>query len=1071
MKELIHNYITNIANYYSTGETTEHSFRGEFKTLCEQTLNVELQRSRRRSQTELYKLINEPRRKTYGAPDYELLKGDIAVAFIEAKNIGDSDLRGTNSRKNKPQFDRYKSAISTIAFTDYLTIILYEEGQEVLSSCLGTVVDGNVVFNDDDTQIDNFKKIMQHLGKAEPQPIRSAAILADKMAKKAKLVASILQNAMKVKPEDRTDDDKDLWGKLKTFQDFLVHDMTEVQFVDFYAQTILYGLFIARINDNTPDTFSLTEAAELIPSINPFLKKIFKELALAHLHPYVKGIVEDLVLVFKRTNMPKLLKRYRKDPLVHFYEDFLEAYNPRIREEFGVWYTPKEVVEFIVNGVDYILRNDLHIEDGLANNSKTDDNWHKVQILDPATGTGTFLAITAKKIYENYAGQEGLWNDDVVNHIIPRMNGFEYLMAPYTMAHLKLATALKLERNSNELPERLNIFLTNSLEEDHPEETLDFARYITDEANAASSIKRDTPIMVVMGNPPYNEKSANKSAWIMNLMDDYKQEPGRKKLYVGKTRQGTPKYKNTLDEVNAKGINNDYCKFIRLGHNFVKKTQEGVLAYICGNTFTKTNIFRGMRYELLRDFDDIYIINLHGSSKFDETDGDSKDENIFNIMVGVSINIFIRRKDSSLDGLATVHYKDVFGSRREKLDFLSSHVLQDVDFQIVVPEAPYYELCPKSENHASLKDVYNQGFKLDAMMIGKVQGFTTEKDKLAVRPTRVAIESLIADMLSEISDADISEKYGFQDTNEWNWATARAAIKQFQHREKYITEVCYRPFDNQWTYLHRDLVGRPRPLIQTSMMGRNNVMLCIGKQGTAIGNSEWSLVYISSLPTDKNVNPRGGAYLFPLFIYDDMGMYLQNFSPNEIEKFEEKVNLHLQRAEDTERVENGFLGIDLIDYIYAVLHSTRYRKTFHEFLQNDFPIIPYPADASYFFEMVEYGSKLRKLHTLADVSNRDFITKYPVSEGNDIVSERTFEETGDGKGKVWINRHRYFEDVPLSAWQLYISGYQPLDKWLKDRNGTRLSGDDIRHFQKMVVALNETINVMAQIDDLIELNV
>jgi type I restriction-modification system DNA methylase subunit len=1070
MKELIQNYITNISNYYSTGETTEHSFRGEFKTLCEETLNVELQRSKRRAHAELYRLINEPRRKTYGAPDYELLKGDTAVAFIEAKNIGDSDLRGTNSKKNKSQFDRYKSAISTIAFTDYLTIILYEEGVEVLSSCIGSVVDGKIVFNNDDIQIDNFKKIMQHLGKAEPQPIRSAIALADKMAKKAKLVASILQNAMNVVVEERTDEDNDLWGKLKTFQEFLVHDMTEAQFVDFYAQTILYGLFIARINDDTPETFSLTEAAELIPSINPFLKKIFKELALAHLHPYVKGIVEDLVLVFKRTDMPKLLKKYRKDPLVHFYEDFLEAYNPKIREEFGVWYTPNEVVEFIVNGVDYILRNDLHIEDGLANNSKVDD-WHKVQILDPATGTGTFLATTANKIYENYVGQEGLWNDDVVNHIIPRMNGFEYLMAPYTMAHLKLATALKLEQNSNVLPERLNIFLTNSLEEDHPEETFDFARYITDEANAASVIKRDTPIMVVMGNPPYNEKSANKSGWIMNLMDDYKQEPGQTKKVIRRTRNGKPLFKNTLDEVNAKGINNDYCKFIRLGHNFVKKTQEGVLAYICGNTFTKTNIFRGMRYELLRDFDDIYIINLHGSSKFDETNGELKDENIFNIMVGVSINIFIRRKDCSHDKLATVHYKDIFGSRKEKLEFLHSHNLQDVDFQRVKPEAPYYELCPKSDSHATLKDVYNQGFKIDAIMIGKVQGFTTEKDKLAIKSTKREIVSLLEDMLSEISDEDISEKYDFKNTKEWNWRTARTSIKKCQHRENYITEVCYRPFDNQWTFLHKDLVGRPRPLIQTSMMGKNNVVLCIGKQGAAIGNNEWSLVYISSLPTDKNVIPRGGTYLFPLFIYDDMGMCLPNFSHAEIVTFENKLGLHLQGAEDTERIENGFLGIDLINYIYAVLHSTRYRKAFHEFLQNDFPVIPYPSDADYFFKMAEFGCKLSKLHSLTDISKSDFITKFPISEGDNIVSERTFEDCGDNKGKVWINAHRYFEDVPLATWQLYISGYQPLDKWLKDRIGTKLSGDDICHFQKMVVALHETINIMTQIDALIEINV
>ena len=667
MKEIIRLYIDKISKIFSTKEATEHSYRGEFKNLCESVLNgTSSNVGYSAEKVEKYTIINEPRRKTYGAPDYELLKGDTAIAFIEAKNIGDSDLKGTNERKHKEQFDRYKRAISTIAFTDYLSIVLYENGEETMSACLGKVIGGNIVINDDEQQIVNFERIMQRLSKAEPQPICSASVLADKMARKAKLMSAILQKAI---DKQELEEDKDLQGKLKTFRNYLVHDMTEEQFVDFYSQTVLYGLFIARINDKTPQTFSLLEAADLIPSINPFLRKIFRDLALAHLHPFVKGIVEDLVLLFKVSDMEKVLRKYGKDPLVHFYEDFLAAYNPKIREQFGVWYTPHQVVKFIVDGVDYILRDTLHIEDGIANNSMTTDGkWHRIQLLDPATGTGTFLATAAEKIYENYKGQEGLWNDDVVRHVIPRINGFEYLMAPYTMAHLKLAMALRLNEISTELPDRLNIFLTNSLEEEHPEENLDFARYITNESNAASVIKRETPIMIVMGNPPYNEKSANKGRWIMNLMDDYKQEPGLQKKEVGEKRNKEKIFKNTLEERNPKGLNNDYCKFIRIGHNFVKKTNEGVLAYICGNTFLKTNIFRGMRYELLKDFDDIYIINLHGSSKFDESNEETKDENVFNIMVGVSINIFVKRRDSHKAGLATVHYKDIFGTRKHKLE-------------------------------------------------------------------------------------------------------------------------------------------------------------------------------------------------------------------------------------------------------------------------------------------------------------------------------------------------------------------------------------------------------------------
>ncbi len=1064
MKEILSQYIALVNKNYSTHETTEHSFRGEFKMLCETALNgEEANLCKNAAKSERYTLVNEPRRKAYGAPDYELLKGDAAIAFIEAKNIGDSDLRGLNDKKHKEQFDRYKKAISTIAFTDYLNIVLYENGEETLSACIGKVEEGKVVLNDDEQQIECFEKIMQRLGKAEPQPIRSASTLAEKMAVKAKLIASILQNAM---DKHATTEDNDLLGKLKSFQDYLVHDMTKEQFVDFYSQTVLFGLFVALINDKSPKNFSLMEAAELIPSINPFLKKIFKELALAHLHPFVKGIVEDLVLLFKVSDMDKVLRKYGKDPMVHFYEDFLEAYNPKIKNDFGVWYTPKEVVDFIVGSVDSLLRKSLGIEQGLADNRMVEgEKWHKVQILDPATGTGTFLASVAEKIYESYKGQEGLWNDDVVRHIIPRMNGFEYLMAPYTMAHLKLATALRLHEIGTGIPDRLNIFLTNSLEEDHSEATLDFARYITDESNAASVIKRETPVMVVMGNPPYNEKSANKGGWIMRLMDDYKQEPGMQKKQVGTTKSGEPKYKNTLREVNAKGINNDYCKFICLGHNFVKKTHEGVLAYICGNTFTKTNIFRGMRYELLRDFDEIYIINLHGSSKFDESTDSVKDENVFNIMVGVSINIFVKKKNPSPGEFATVHYADVFGTRRHKLDYLKANTLETIPFETIVPEAPFYQLAKVSDDYAMLKERYEAGFKLDVFMPNKVQGFKTDKDTVAIHHSKESLEKLLADMMSDKTDEELREQYGFKDTRDWKLSSSRTSLKKGKSWDKYISKVCYRPFDVKWTLLHKNLVTYPRPLIQQSMMGRDNLMLCVGKQGSAIGNAEWSLVFMSSLPTDINVVPRGGAYLFPMYLYDDgLGLRTFNFMPNVIAEIERRTGLRLQEVTDRERRDGGFLGTDVMDYIYAVLHSSEYRTTYHEFLQNDFPTIPYPKDGAYFLLMAGCGAELRKWHSLEDIQQTDFITQYPVSEGDDVVTKKEFEECGDGCGKVWINGHRYFDHVPVEAWNLVISGYQPLDKWLKDRMGMKLSGDDIRHYQKIIVALKMTSDLMADID-------
>ena len=1063
MNENIRQYITSVNDIYQTDETTEHSFRGSLETLLKSMLPKS-----KKNQTPI-NVINEPKRKEYGAPDFELRKGDVIISFIETKDLFDKDLRGQNDKVHKEQFDRYKKAINTIAFTDYLEFVLYEKGEEILSARIAELQGNNIVPVSDAQQFSNFQKIIQILLEAKPQPIKSAKVLAETLAAKAKIIASILSKALEKKSSN---EDNELHVKLDAFKKFLVHDMSEEQFADFYAQTIVYGLFIARIYDKTPATFTLQEASELIPSINPFLKKIFKQLALAELHSGVKWIVEELVEIFKVTDMERIMRNYGKDPLVHFYEEFLSEYNPKIREEFGVWYTPKEVVSFIVDAVDTILRTELNVENGLADNRLIEykgKETHKVQILDPATGTGTFLAVVADKIREHYNNQEGLWPEDVVQHIVPRLNAFEYLMAPYTMAHLKLATSLGLDKIEDERLERLNIFLTNSLEEDHPESTLPFAKFITDESNAANVIKRDTPVMVVMGNPPYNEKSANTGEWIMNLMDDYKQEPGMSRIQVSRNKKtGKVTYKNTLKGANPKGINNDYCKFIRLGQNFVEKTNEGVLAYITANTYLDSRLFRGMRYELMKSFDKIYVLNLHGSTMRKESTEEVIDQCVFDIRQGVAIIILVKQNKSNSQDLAKVYYKDIYGKRSFKLEYLSSHSLQDVDFTELILDAPLYTfriIDPQIKAH------YDEGFKIDALMPQKVQGFKSDKDLIAIQYQKQDIEHIVEEMRSEKTEQQLREGIGFKDTRDWKLEGSRQLLKVNKRWNMYFTQVQYRPFDIRWTYLHKAVVTYPRPLIQSSIFNRKNTVLCLGQQGNVIGDDEWSLVYCSTLPTDINVVPRGGIYLFPMFTYDEMGFCLPNFSHEILKAIEQNIGLHLQDADAEERAEEGFLAVDLIDYIYAVLHSTTYRDTYHDFLQNDFPTIPYPTSADYFFRMAELGKTLRELHQLKGITQKDFITTYPVAaqKDNNITRIRKFEETSEGVGRVWINKEQYFDGVPTEAWNMIIAGYQPLDKWLKDRKDKHLTGDELLHYQKIVVALDRTIRTQERIDEIIEL--
>ena len=1075
----IEKYISDVNEIYNSGVPTEHTYRVPLVNLLAQLLS-----GNKKNKVGVY---NEGIRKDYGAPDIEFRRDDVTIAFIETKKIGDPDLLGQNSKQHKEQFDRYKNAVNLIAFTDYLVFYLYENGEQILSARIGREESTGVVINDAQDQLENFLKIINKLGNAEPQPIRSAKLLAEVMAAKAKVIVSVLNTAMML---NNTPEDEDLHSKLDAFQKFLVHDMSVEQFTDFYAQTIVYGLFVARIYDKTPKTFSLQEAAELIPAINPFLKKIFKHLALAELHKGIRWIVEDLVAIFRVTDMRRVMHNYGKDPLVHFYEDFLEAYNPKLREDFGVWYTPQEVVSFIVDAIDTILREKLNTEKGLADNSLVtykDKTFHKVQILDPATGTGTFLATAAEKIYASYKGKEGCWPEDVVKDIIPRLNGFEYLMAPYTMAHLKVASALRLNDLQEDLPERLNIFLTNSLDKDYPEERLDFAKFITDESNAASLIKRDTPVMVVMGNPPYNEKSANNGDWIMDLMNDYKQEPGlQRKKTNKKTKEGTPVYKNTLNEKNPKGLNNDYCKFIRLGQNFVENTEEGVLAYICGNTYLDTALFRGMRYELLKKFDEIYIINLHGSTKRNEsTNEGGKDECVFNIQVGVSINIFIKRRDGDSNTLASVYYKDLYGPQREKLHYLATHRLGDIDFQELTPQAPLFTFRTRSNE---LREKYNAGFSVRELMTEDVkQGLTTGIDSLVIHYTKKDVETF-AGKVDSVPFSEMAKMFHFANTEALNskYLTLQKKINDNHFKpSEHITEMTYRPFDNRWTIYGKETMDRPRPEIGKNVVNKRNVVLCLAKEGSTIGDNEWSLAYISTLPTDKNVIPRGGVYLFPLFVYDQMGDVHTNFSEAVISQIEERTGLRMLSAEEEFALidpkagcrvvytddEDTFLPLDLLDYIYAVLHSHRYRKTYHECLQDGFPTIPYPENADYFRRMAELGGQIRRLHQLIGITEQELITTYSISrpKDNNLCTLRRFEETGDGKGRVWINEQQYFDHVPVKAWKMVVAGYQPLDRWLKDRKDKKLSSEEVEHYQKMIVALQRQTSIMECIDNMIEI--
>jgi len=995
-------YIKQINEQFGTGIAHEHSYRPMLQQLLSEMLPT-------------FVVTNEPARIECGAPDFIISssKTNTPVFYVEAKDIDDRDLDGR--KENKEQFTRYKKSLDYIIFTDYLDFHLYENGEWVKNVRLAEVQGDKIVLCNEN--LEDFIALVNHIASTKPSKITSAKRLAIQMAAKARILASTINNAFCLAEEDckSAEKNKQLQGQLDAFRKVLINDLTPQGFADIYAQTVAYGMFAARLHDNTPDNFSRQEAANLIPKTNPFLRNIFQQIAGYDLDERIAWIVDDLINVFLATDVQKVMKNYsqkgiHRDPMIHFYEDFLKAYNPSLRKLKGVWYTPQPVVQFIVRAVDEILQRDFELSEGLADYSKfvhevvneqyekgekkfkgksssptIKQEMHRVQILDPATGTGTFLAEVVNQIFDKFNGMQGMWQGYVNDHLLPRLHGFELLMASYAVAHLKLDMLLQQTGfNHAENSRRLKIYLTNSLEEVHPDTGTLWAQWLSDEASAANRIKRDCPVMVMIGNPPYSGESQNKGEWIMRLLEDYKKEPG------GKMR---------LNERNPKWINDDYVKFIRLAQNYVERNKYGIIGFINPHGFLDNPTFRGMRWNLLSTFDKIYTINLHGNYKKKEVCPDgSPDENVFDIQQGVSINLFIKTGEKKASELGKVYYYDLYGKREEKYDFLTNTSFSEVKYQELQPVAPMYFFVPKN---FGLMDEYEKGVSISSLFSLGSMGITTGHDK-----EMVSLQSFKSD-------------YNFQ--------------------------YSYRPFDIRWINYDVKQITRARANVMNNLK-KPNIALCLIK----VNSSSDGLfkVLMSAGLTDKTIlSSKDNANVFPLYLYTK-------------EFGEEKKNPNLKKEEwqkFNDAVGKETTPEEILAYIYAVLHSLSYRERYKEFLKVDFPRIPLPKTAKEFNRLTAIGQQLIDLHLMNNTQSWKCTTTFP-----EVGSQQVdFQEWKDGQ--VWINDKQYFGNVPESVWEFYIGGYQPAQKWLKDRKGRTLSFDEIKHYLHIIHALEETERLMKEI--------
>ena len=1023
-------YLQNIHQTQTTSEATpELSLFPHLQALLEETAVNHFRR-------DTVQFTQEPRRlDQIGRPDFIAMEGLLPIGYIEAEAHG-RDLNALTGHARE-QNARFIENLDNFILTNFVEFRLYRDGQLRETA--------NITDAPED-----LEALLERFLNAGHVQISSPEALARYLARRTRELQTQIATTL-------TDEDSNIHAMFLAFKETLISTLTPDDFADMYAQTLAYGLFAARCTLPNATNFSRHTAVQALPRSNPFLVQLFYHVASPTLETNVTYILDDIASLLQ--NVPTEMLRtafaarnHLEDPVIHFYETFLAVYDPQRRVDRGVYYTPPQVISYIVRSVDSLLRTELNRPDGLA-----DEN---TLILDPATGTGGFLLTVLDHIRESVTETYGIgeWVQYINAQLVKRIFGFELLVAPYTIAHLKLS--LFLQAQGWRADERLRIYLTNTLE--HPEEmqpSLPFAEFISDEANAALSVKRDEPLLVILGNPPYPRSSANPSRdadgtlnFIGRLIEDYK------------TVDGTP-----MAEQNFQALQGDYVKFVRWAQWRIDKNGEGVIGYIVNNGFLSGIIFRGMRQSLMNSFNTIYCFNLHGSSRIGEIipDGET-DENVFDIQQGTAILLCVKEHDNVAP--AKIYYADLWGSRAEKYATLSHTDIQSTTWTELTPDSPFYHFVPRHNQHI---EEYEAGWELTDIFQASSIGIITARDRLTIHGTPEAVRTTVTDFAS-LSESEARQQYSLpRDSSDWQIRLAQEDLRNHPDAEQHIVPIHYRPFDTRYTYYTGQSRGfhcRPRPAIMSHLLMGENLALCTHRIiRSAI---TWQHIFVTNRITDGNCvsNTDGPTHVFPLYLYpspEELAFSTErslNFKPAFLTALSEALGLPQVAPFN---LPEGISPEEVLAYIYAILYSPKYRERYYDFLKYGFPRIPLPQDIEHFRTLAALGQRLIDSHLLKDISPADV-----APTGTRVPAVHRFEGEGDGivaqvqysDGRVWINPTQYFTDVPLAVWEYEIGAYQVCEKWLKDRRGAVLSHAEVRQYRAILVAVAETLRVMEAID-------
>ncbi|EAI1276610.1 DNA methyltransferase [Campylobacter jejuni] len=1023
-----------------------------------------------------------------GAPDFLITKDFLTLGYIENKRVN----ANLDNIITSDQILKYTKLSPNIILTDYLRFILLSLNdkneiiicKEVKICSLDEIK--SIVKNQSllDTKTQELNELFSIFFSKIPNPINSALDFANHLS----LRTRILKDELLLSSKNET-----LLSLFNTFKETLYKELSYEEFCDSFAQTLTYSLFLAKLNNDTAKEIDLNNAKKFIPKSFPLIRSMsgFLDDSFENLEN-IKWLLEEIINIINHIDITSIIKELNKtgekdlfnrptilsthkDPYLHFYETFLASYDPKLREVRGVYYTPAPVVIFIINAIDEILKQDFNHKKGLS--EALDKN---ITLLDFATGTGTFLLEAFRKALEPISKNSVNYNPKA---LIDKFCGFEFLIAPYTIAHLKISQSFKEEFNSplND-DESLKIALTNTLyfksisKEQNDQNTLFTLIDLTKEFKKAQKIKEEQ-ILIITGNPPYSGASSNKGLYEDEIKISYGLEPSKanlskeQKKYINlyfqeKTKQNTNTFKAIYEkhklenEKNPKWLLDDYVKFIRFAQSKIDSQESGIFAFISNNSFLDNPTFRGMRYSLMQSFDKIYILNLHGDTRKKEKAPDgSKDDNVFDIMQGVSINIFIKQNSKAKN--TNIYYHDLYGKRKDKYEFLYENDLNSIKWTLVKNNEPFYLFLPQNND---LLEEYNKGISVKDMFMLSSTGICTQRDSVTIQKTKQDIVNLVNDFC-KLDKVTLKEKYNIEkDGRDWQLSKAINSLKNTKGAFK---QVAYRPFDPCWTYYNgesRAFMAYPRDEVMEHFLENENIgLICNRTVSLQTFNHNFITQYIADLHILETGN--ASAYIFPLYLYPTTRSkkFLKKENPNfneenftsKIENFKESFRTFID-----ELYKEKFSPEDILGYIYAVLFHKIYREKYLDFLKIDFPKIPFTKDKNTFKNLSKLGLKLVNLHLLKndeldfnvgealfkDIKNKNF--KIQKIKYNKDVKE------------LFINESLYFNKVSPEIYEFKIGGYAVLDKYLKSHKEEDI---DHKYFTLIIQTLDETLKIQDEI--------